>query len=255
MKIAIIEDEKIAIERLDLLLKKYDPEIEIAARLYSVEEAVSWLKNNQHPDLLLVDINLSDGLSFSIFDQVEISRPVIFTTAYDQYALDAFKYYCIDYLVKPVSFESLSRALQKMKDMNGLNKSDMLAISQALGQLQQKERAYKERFLAKVGKRMFFINATDVEYFQADNKIVYLVDKSGNRLQIDYTLDNLEKMMDPHDFFRLNRTYLVRFGCIEQAKPYINNRLKVMLKTGAKSEEVIISRERVPEFRTWAEGV
>ena len=249
MKVVIIEDEKLAAERLQLILSGYDESIRVVKHLYGVEDAVNWLKTNAHPDLLFLDIQLADGFCFEIFKQVDYKRPVIFTTAYNQYALDAFQLLSIDYLLKPVSAESLAKAMHKFAE---LTKAHIPVNYQNMQKVFETS-AYKSRLLAKAGQRMFFIETNKVEYFKADDKLVYLSDTEGNRLLIDYTLEKLETILNPKEFFRLNRQVIARYTAIAQIKPYVNSRLKLLLRCGSKTEEVILSRERVQEFKTWAE--
>lgn len=252
MQIMIAEDEMLAASRLQHLLKECEPQANIVCCAESVEEAVDYLKQHAAPDLLLFDIQLSDGHSFEIFKRVRVSSPVIFTTAYDQYAIDAFKLFSIDYILKPVTVEALRQAIHKYRTMAA---SFVPAdYAQLLSSLPKPGLpSYKSRFLAKVGQRLFFVQTEDVAYFQADNKLVYLVDKSGNRYLIDYTLERLESMLNPKEFFRLNRRFIVKVSAIEHVKPYLNSRLKLCIK-GANQDDLIISRERVAEFKTWAEA-
>jgi DNA-binding LytR/AlgR family response regulator len=254
MQALIIEDELPAAERLRFLLQKYRMPIDIVGHIYSVEDAVQWLSQNNHPDILFLDIHLADGFCFDIFKKVEYKKPVIFTTAYDQYTLDAFKLFSIDYLLKPITDEGLFAALDKLESItsSGNAANAYSEISKVLQQLERPQ--YKDRFLARAGQKMFFVATEEIEYFQADDKVVYLVDKQGNKLLVDYTLDKLESLLLPKDFFRLNRRYIVRYTSIAQVRPYINSRLKLILKNGLKHEEVIISRERVQSFREWANG-
>ncbi|MDX1956556.1 MAG: LytTR family DNA-binding domain-containing protein [Chitinophagaceae bacterium] len=252
MRVVIAEDELPAVERLHTLIKDFDPAIQVVASLDSVEDLVQWLKMNPHPDLLLLDIHLSDGHSFEIFRRINYSGPVIFTTAFDQYALEAFKVFSIDYILKPVSRESLARAIQKFRTITGVQISpDYARLVEAL-----KKPNYKDRFLGKSGAKLYFIEADEVAYFQADNKIVYLVDKKGNKFIVNHTLDKLLDELDPRQFFRLSRRVIVRISAIEHVKPYYNNRLKVAVKGNGedRSEDLVISRERVAEFRNWAAG-
>jgi two-component system, LytTR family, response regulator LytT len=254
MQALIIEDELPAAERLRFLLQKYRTPVYITAHLYSVEDAVHWLSQNNHPDILFLDIHLADGFCFDIFKKIEYKKPVIFTTAYDQYTLDAFKLFSIDYLLKPITEQSLFTALDKLETITSAGNTSN-AYSEISRVLQQLERPrHKERFLARAGQKMFFVATEEIEYFRADDKVVYLVDKQGNKLLVDYTLDKLESLLYAGHFFRLNRRYIVRYSSIAQVKPYINSRLKLILKNGQKQEEVIISRERVQSFREWANG-
>ncbi len=252
MRVVIAEDEMPAVERLHTLLAEFDPSIRIEASLDSVEDMVKWLSLNPHPDLLLLDIHLSDGHSFDLFRRVNYTGPVIFTTAYDQYALEAFKVFSIDYILKPVTRESLARAIQKFRSLKGIQTTpDYARLLETL-----KKPDYRNRFLGKSGSKLFFIEVGEVAYFQADNKIVYLVDKKGNRFIVNHTLEKLEAELDPREFFRLSRRVIVRISAIDHVKPYYNNRLKVSVKGGLddRSEDLVISRERVAEFRDWAAG-
>lgn len=252
MDVVIIEDEMLAAERLQSLIKNYDNNINIIASLESIEESVQWLQTKPHPDLLFVDIHLSDGHSFEIFKKVNLQKPVIFTTAYDNYALDAFQLFSVDYILKPVTAEALAAAINKYKNIASLAVANYSLLSDSVKD--NFSTRYKNRFLAKVGQRSFFLQAEEVAYFFADNKIVYLVDKEGNRFIINFTLEKLEPLLDPHDFFRINRKMIINSKAIEQVKPYFNNRLKLSLKGIKADEEIIISRERVMHFKEWAEA-
>lgn len=250
MRVIIVEDERPARERLQTLLAEYDASIEVVACLESVEETVQYLRQHAHPDLLLLDIHLSDGHSFEIFKQVSYQKPVIFTTAYDQYALDAFKMFSIDYILKPVSLEMLAAALNKLKSLAvSFSAVDFNRLAPAWQQSR-----YKKRFLGKVGQRLFFIDTDAVAYFQADNKIVHLVDREGNRYLVEHTMEKLEEQLDPSCFFRLNRKFIVHIDAIQQVKPYFNSRLKLAVKGGHLSDEMVISRERVAGFKEWAQA-
>ncbi len=248
MRVVIIEDEQLAAERLVYLLNQIDSKVEVVKHLLSIEESVQWLQSNPQPDLLFLDIQLADGFCFEIFEKVEYNRPVIFTTAYNQYALDAFRLMSIDYLLKPVTAQSLRTALDKLKTIQTPASVNYRNLSNVFN-----EASFKSRFLARAGQKMFFVESNDVQYFQADDKIVFLVDKEGNRLVVDYTLEKLQDLLNPKEFFRLNRQVIARYTSIAQIKPYVNSRLKLLLRSGSKTEEVILSRERVHEFKQWAE--
>jgi DNA-binding LytR/AlgR family response regulator len=248
MKTIIIEDEPLAAERLAWLLKQYDKSIDIMASLDSVEEAVAWLNTNPSPELIWMDIQLADGQSFEIFDQCVIDAPVIFTTAYDQYALEAFKVYSIDYLLKPIQPQALAQALQKWQRLSWFSPQSLEQIRAAF----QPQRRYKSRFLVKVGDKMLFKAIEEIAYFYAEDKTVYLVSQENKRYAIDYTLETLESLLDPELFFRLNRKFLARYEAISEVRHYSNSRLKISLNPRA-ALEVIISRERVLPFKQWAE--
>ncbi len=251
MKVVIVEDEKLAADRLCMLLHEYDHSIEVVACLESVEETVNYLKTRPHPDLLLMDIHLSDGHCFGIFKEVAYTRPVIFTTAYDQYALEAFSICSVGYVLKPVTLEALGSAINKFKALA----SGFLFMDYGKMIQPRSTQLYKKRFLGKVGQRLYFIDTADISFFQADNRIVHMADKQGNSYVVDHTMERLEQLLDPEEFFRLNRKFIVRVNAIEQVKPYFNNRLKISLKGCSLPEaDMVISRDRVAEFRAWAEA-
>lgn len=253
MNILIIEDEQLAQERLQLLIKAYDPNIQIAGCLESVEETVNWLNTKPHPDLILLDIHLSDGQSFEIFKRTQTQKPIIFITAYENYALDAFRLFSIDYILKPVTSEALAAAINKYKTISdAFTPADYKLLMEQIKDTSTAN--YRTRFLAKVGQRLFFIPASDVAYFAADNKIIFLIDRQGNRFVINSTMEKLEAELNPKDFFRLSRKIIIHAEAIDQVKPYQNNRLKLQLKEIAASEEIIISRERVAAFKEWADN-
>jgi DNA-binding LytR/AlgR family response regulator len=251
MKVLIVEDELLAASRLQLMITQYDPSITDIHCTDSVEETIAWLDDHPAPDLILSDIQLSDGHSFDIYRRTEYKGPVVFTTAYDQYALEAFRHFSIDYILKPVTADALSKAMDKYKQI--------IAPQVDYQQLQLKVQQgtadqYKSRFLGRIGQRLQFVKAEDISFFHADNKIVYLTDTQGGRYLIDYTLEKLEQLLNPQMFFRLNRRYIVRYSAIEYIKPYLNSRLKLSVKGASPQEEFIISRDRVAEFKSWAES-
>lgn len=252
MKAVIIEDEPIAVERLRVLIEQVCPDTIIEACLDSVSDAVDWFSSKPQPDIILMDIQLSDGSAFDIFRKVRIEKPVIFITAYDQYALDAFSVLSIDYLLKPISADCLQKAFNKMKMFLG-NNSTALNYQELLSMMQVERKAYKSRFLARIGNRCFFVAASEIAYCTADDKIVYLVTLDGSRYVVDYTLEALEQILNPVDFFRINRSMIINCSAIQQIKPFLNGRLKLALKTGNIPGEFLVSRERVNSFKTWAE--
>ena len=250
MRILIVEDELLAAERLQLMIGQYDPSITNIHCTESVGETIAWLEQNQAPDLILSDIHLSDGHSFEIFRRISYKGPVVFTTAYDQYAMEAFRLFSIDYILKPVTADALTKALNKYKEIM----SPVIDYQQVLPKVQQAaDDSYKRRFLGRIGQRLQFISVEDISFFQAENKIVYLTDKQGVRYLIDHTLEKLEQYLNPKLFFRLNRKYIVKDSAIEYIRPYLNSRLKLTVKGADSRDEFIISRERVSEFRAWAE--
>lgn len=253
MKALIIEDEVLAAERIRLLLKQYDESLVICDVIDSVEGSVTWLCTNPAPDFILMDIQLADGSAFEIFKRVKIIRPVIFTTAFDQYALEAFKVMSVDYLLKPVTSMALKQALDKLKILQ--QPADMPAIDYArLIQLMAEQPVYKKRYIGRLGSKLHFIDTKEISFFEADNKVVYLIRKDGSRYLVDQTLEELELTLDPKLFYRISRSIIIHIESIVQVKPYLNSRLLILLKSGLKTEEQIISRERVNDFKTWADS-
>ncbi len=254
MKMVIIEDEPLASERLQLLLKQYDATAQLSASLESVEESVQWFEGNPAPDLVFADIQLSDGSVFDFFSRVENKVPVIFTTAYDKYALEAFNLLSIGYLLKPVTLDALTAAINKLKLLQAQTQPPAINYNELIKLIQQKPETYKSRFTGKLGNKLFFIETNNISMFRADNKIVSIVSSDSNHYIADYTLEQLEQMLDPGCWFRINRSMIVNIAGISQVKPYERNRLQVILKNITKSVAAIVSRERVADFRKWAEN-
>jgi DNA-binding LytR/AlgR family response regulator len=253
MKSLIIEDEKLAAERNQLLLKQYDASIEIAGIIDSIEESVIWLRENPAPDFILMDIQLADGSAFDIFKQVKITTPVIFTTAFDQYALEAFKVLSVDYLLKPVTIQALTQAIEKLKLLR--HRPDRPSIDyDKIIQLLTDRPLYKTRYAGRLGSKIHFTDIKEISFFEADNKVVYLVRTDGSRFLIDQTLEQLESLLDPKLFFRISRSVIIHIAAVMQVKPYEHSRLVVALRAGSKPEEVMISRERVSAFKSWADS-
>jgi DNA-binding LytR/AlgR family response regulator len=252
MKVLIIEDEKPAADRLAYLIHLYDPAIEVMGRVESIEEAVQWFKTKPRPDVAFFDIQLADGYSFEIFNQVSINIPVIFTTAYDQYSLKAFQYFSVDYILKPVTDEALANALNKLSlmaaSLPGNNAYQRIGENFATA-LQEKK--YKERFLAKVGQRSYLLAIGDIAWFEADNKIVYLIDKEGNKYLVDFTIEKLTQLLNPDAFVRINRKYIISHSAVEHLKPYPGNRIQVHVTAGKKTDNIIVSRDRVSMLKEW----
>ncbi len=252
MTTLIIEDESIAAERLQYMLQQCQPPIQVRKVIDTVQEAVQWLRSEPPPDFILLDIHLADGSGFDIFHKTSVVTPVIFTTAYDNYALEAFKVMSIDYLLKPVSQELLEKALQKLITLrsSAAPAIDYLRLVQLM---KSASPSYKTRFTGKIGQKLFLIPIDDIAYFLADNKIVYLCAKDGTRYVIEHTLESLETITDPAQFFRANRSIIIQASAIDQVKPYINSRLKIWLKNGSRPMEIIISRDRAPDFKKWSD--
>lgn len=243
MKIIIIEDEKPAARLLQRRIEKLG--LEVFKSLHSVEDSVEWLSNNPQPDLIFLDIQLSDGLSFEIFDQVEINSAIIFTTAYDEFVLKAFKFNSVDYLLKPVDEEELVFAIEKFEKQREVK----VNYSQ-LRKLFDQNKSYKERFTTKVGTSIKMINTEDVECFYSENKATYVYTKEGKNYLLDYTLDKLEEIIHPKYFYRINRGQIIRIDAIKDISVYSNSRLKIILHHFSE-QECIVSREKVNNFRNW----
>lgn len=251
MNVIIIEDEKPAARRLGRLLSDFD--VEVSIMLHSVEESIEWFQNNEHPDLIFLDIQLSDGLSFEIFDVIEVKSAIIFTTAYDEYALQAFKLNSIDYLLKPIDDEELEKAVKQYKELQPQKEKisvDFDDIKKLL--VNPLEREFKKRFTAKVGQHIKIINADEVECFYSENKGTYAATTDGRNYLLDTTLENLEEELSPKLFFRVSRKFYVNINHIKDIISYTNSRLQIKLNH-FKEQEIIVSRERVKDFKLWLE--
>lgn len=253
MNILIIEDENLAAQRLEKLVRDIDHTIMVKGVTDSIESSVEWLSKNPTPDLILMDIELADGQSFEIFKRVEVTSPVIFTTAYDEFALKAFKVNSIDYLLKPVKSEDLKNSMEKLNNLRSMSeKTDgMENIKHLLeGLYQQKDDQYRKRFLAKSGQRFVPIEINDVAYFYSEDKMVFLKTGANQRYMLDFNLEQLEKELDPKNFFRANRQFILSNRAIQDIHSWFNGKLKVKV-VPATSEEVIISRDKAAEFKSW----
>jgi DNA-binding LytR/AlgR family response regulator len=252
MNVVIIEDEKLAVEKLESMLLETDSRIRVIARLGSVKESVSWLMQHS-ADLIFLDIQLSDGISFSIFDQVAVTTPVIFTTAYDQYAIKAFQLNSISYLLKPIRKSELEESLRKL---NSLKSAFTIDFDALLSQLKgEGTAAYKKRFLIQIGEKIKKIETAEVAYFYVMEKGTYLRTFTGNNLPLDTSLDKLELQLDPACFFRINRKYLVNMEAIVQMTAWSRSRIKLELKPPADHEfDSIVSVDRSAVFRNWLNG-
>ncbi len=249
MKVLIIEDEPLAAERLGNLVRELHAEIQLVATLDSVQRSVVWLSQNT-VDLIFMDIQLADGLSFEIFEKIEIKTPVIFTTAYNEYALKAFKVNSIDYILKPIDKEELAAAYKKYKTLiqQPVAPSKMLeSIGYAMQMLTKK---YKERFVIKVGEHLKSLEVKEILFFFSLEKTTFAQTKDGRKHILDFTLDQLEGLLDPALFFKINRKYIVSMVGIQDMISHTNSRIKLVLKT-SDDADVIVARERVQEFKEW----
>jgi len=251
MRVLIVEDEPLAAERLGKLLNELDQRIEIVKYCDSVSQTINWLETHPHPDLAFFDIQLGDGLSFEIFDKSVFSFPVIFTTAYDQYAVKAFKVNSIDYLLKPIDEEELEMALTKFKAMEQTNVADTLKIALQNASQMLAQQQYKERYLVKVGDHLKMIPTAEVSFFYSLDKATYLRTGEGRNYTIDHTLEQIEAQCDPRQFYRISRKHLINQQCIQDMVAYGSSRLKIKVTGQEKGEELVVSRERVKGFKTW----
>lgn len=248
MKALIIEDENLAAEKLEMMLQETAPDIQVVAKLGSIKESVKWLQQNS-ADLIFLDIQLSDGISFSIFDQVVVSTPIIFTTAYDQYAIKAFQFNSVSYLLKPIRKTDLGQSLQKYRDMKSAFSIDFEAL---LAQMQGKQPDYKKRFLIQIGERIKKVEIGEAAYFFVLDKSTFVRTHSSNDYPLDYSLDKLEALLDPGRFFRINRKYIVNIDAISNMVAYSRGRVKLELKPKADDEfEPIVSIDRSADFKKW----
>lgn len=256
MKVLIIEDEVFAQNELKRLLAETDDTIEVLECLESVEESTEWLEENDEPDLIFLDVQLSDGLSFEIFKNVEVNCPIIFTTAFNEYAVQAFKLNSIDYLLKPIDRKELAASLDKFNELQDKLKPkkemilDQVQIEQLLSASTGKE--YKKRFIIKTGDRLRHVSVDDIAYFFSEDDYTYLVAKENAKFIIAFKLDELINLLDPTDFFRLSRKYIANVHSIKVVNKYFNSRLEVELDPPTK-DQILISRARVPEFMQWLE--
>jgi DNA-binding LytR/AlgR family response regulator len=251
MKVVIVEDEHLSAQRLQGMLKKYDPSIEVLAELPSVAASVDWFKNNPDPDLVLMDIHLEDGQSFSIFETINLQVPVIFTTAFDEYTIKAFKVNSVDYLMKPLNYEELVAAIEKFKRIHGEDGEEKtLGLEHLLQSMQKKEPEYKSRFLVSIGSRLKTIETEDIQYFFSADKITFLVTKENQRFPIDYSLDKMAGMLDPKQFYRINRQMTVKLEAIRNIHVFSKGKIKLDLDPPTK-EDVFVSMDKVVEFKEW----
>ncbi len=254
LNVLIIEDEAPAAEKLERYLLKYSSNIKILNRLDSVTTAVEWLEDHQaEADLIFMDVQLTDGKSFEIFKRVRVVKPVIFVTAYNEYALDAFKVSSIDYLLKPITLTDLSTSLQKLESLSEQLRWSESKSDEVLELLSGKDRPLKTRFMVKLGDHIRSVTAQQISVFFADGRDVYLITDQHKKFIIDYTLENLEEVLDPKSFFRINRSYIININAIQDVMVYSNSRLKITLNIKW-DPEIIVSREKVGDFKQWFDG-
>ena len=247
MKVVIVEDENLAVEKLQRLLTNVDPSVEVVKTLESVEESVNWFSNNSDYNLIFMDIQLDDGISFEIFESVKIESPIIFTTAYDEYAVRAFKVNSVDYLLKPVDEEALKLALKKFREIYVKPEDIESKIVQVFQHL---SKSFKERFFVKVGVHFQSIPVEEISCFFVEERCTFLKTRTGKNYDLDYSLDQIQKMIDPNQFFRINRNFLVNLKYINHITSYSTSRLKLSIEN-FNDNDLIVSRDKVSEFKSW----
>ena len=251
MKVVIIEDEKLSAEHLTVLLQKIDPSIVVVESFDTVSTSVIAFKAGLNADLIFMDIHLADGNSFEIFNQIKLEIPVIFTTAFDNYAIQAFKQNSVDYLLKPIALPDLQFALEKFKKQQQFGNKDL--ISSIASAYQQINKEYKTRFLVKLGQTIDSIPIEEIHHFETKDSLSFLVTNKGNHYLIDYPLDQLETMLNPKNFFRINRKIILHIQSIEKVTTYFNSRLSIASKF-LDSDSRIVSRDRVNDFKKWLDN-
>lgn len=250
-KVLIIEDEKPAADWLKQLILKFNPQISLMGVLDSVSSAVEWFQQNPLPDLVFMDIQLADGLSFEVFERVKVTCPVIFTTAYEEYAVKAFKVNSLDYLLKPIAYNELEAAFQKFGDrVQSMQTAPSVTIELLNKVKEMLRKQYKTRFVIKVGEHLKSITVEDILFFYSLEKATYLCTADFKTYLVDYSLDRISEMIDEHRFFRINRKYILSNQSIADIIFYSNSRLKIKLKK-AGEESIIVSRDKVPAFKEW----
>lgn len=258
MNALIVEDEELAVRKLQKLLNDVAPKLAIEGVTASIEDTVKWLENRRdsgqpEPDLIFLDIELADGQSFEIFERTSVRSTVIFTTSYDEYALQAFKVNSIDYLLKPVQRDDLERSLQKYEALHGrsTDSDPVRNIEKLLQQIQkQAPRDYRQRFLVRQGQRLLSVEVSEIAYFYTEERYSFFTTHTGQKFLVDYTLDELADGLDPNRFFRINRGVLVTHQAVDQIQPYFGNRLALNLRP-VFDKEALVSREKVSDFKTW----
>lgn len=256
MKVLIVEDEELAVKKIQKTLAAVDPSAEVAGVTDSILATVNWIEENPTPDLILMDIELSDGQSFEIFNRVTIKCPVIFTTSYDEYALKAFKVNSVDYLLKPIQKEDLAAALQKLDSLKDIYKQPEskpeVSIDSLVKELQQKlqPKEYRKRFLVRHAQKLVSIDTDEIAYFFSDGRLNFFKTYDNKKFVVDYTMDELEDMLDPKKYFRISRSFYISVNSVDQIHDYFGNRLMLQLKP-AVDKESIVSREKVTDFKKW----
>ena len=253
MKVIIIEDEEAASRRLTKILSEVDSTLEVIAVLESIERSVEWLRSHEHPQLIFADIQLADGPSFEIFSKVHVNVPVIFITAYDSYALQAFRFNGIDYLLKPIRKSDVEQSLEKFRQLRNAGTQPKIDYQEILNMLTAKKTVFQKRIVVRIGQTIRTVEISDVAYFYTEEKISFACLNDGKRLPLDFNLDELETILDPSCFFRINRQFIIFIKAIENMFTYSKSRIKVVLKPHTETE-TIVSAERSAAFKEWLLG-
>ncbi|HNE28959.1 MAG: LytTR family DNA-binding domain-containing protein [Saprospiraceae bacterium] len=257
MNAFIVEDEPLAVKKLVRLLEEVAIDLRVAGTAGSIRAAVEWLESNPAPDLIFLDIELSDGQSFEIFHRTTVKSPVIFTTSYDEFALRAFKVNSVDYLLKPIQREELAQAIDKYRTIKTQYAADGYSASSgltellsALSQRLEPPKAYRSRFLVKHAQKYVAVDVADIAYFWSEGRINFFKTHAGQKYLVEYTLEEIEAMLDPRDWFRTSRQFIVSVQAVHQIHAYFGNRLKLNLSP-EEPQEVLVSREKVSDFKDW----
>lgn len=257
MNILIVEDEDLAVKKIQKTLSSVDSEAVITGITDSIKSTVEWLQQHPQPDLILMDIELADGQSFEIFNLIDVKSPVVFTTSYDEYALKAFKVNSIDYLLKPVQKDELQSALNKYKKMKNsyavkTEESQPVNLDSLVKELQNKlqPKEFRKRFLVKHAQKLVSIEIEEIAYFFSDGRLNFFKTTDNRKFVVDYTMDELEDMLDPRQYFRISRSFYVSINCIDKIDDYFGNRLILQLQP-AVDKEALVSREKVTDFKKW----
>ena len=255
MKILIVEDEMLAVKRLKKVIESIDPGMEVVGVTNSICSSVDWLNNSPAPDLIMMDIELADGQSFEIFKRTQVQSPVIFVTSYDEFAIQAFKVNSVDYLMKPVDREDMAASLQKLRNVKSIYAAQTggsVNVEKLVEALQERiqPKIFRKRFLIKHGQKLITVEVDEIAYFFVDGRLTFFKTFDNRKLVVDYTMDELETMLDPADFFRINRSSYIAMKAIDEVQDYFGNRYSLRLKP-ADEEEAIVSRDRVAAFKHW----
>jgi DNA-binding LytR/AlgR family response regulator len=251
MKILLIEDEHFAAEKMKKLIHDINESSTVIDVLDSVESSIEWLQNNDHPDLILSDIHLADGICFTIYATVNVQCPIIFVTAYEKYAIKAFEVNSIDYLLKPIQKERLQQAIEKYESTTKSTAVESTALfTEFKALMAQANKEYKSRFLCKLGNKIKSVPTESIRYFYSKDKLTFLIDENNNRFPVNNNLEEIDSMLDPKFFFRVNRKYIIHFDGIDEIHPYFKGRLKLKLNPNIE-DDIVVSTERSPLFKAW----